>query len=172
MTLAEPFLAELEQESAATRRVLERLPADRLDWRPHAKSYALGQLALHVARLPAEIVQMLSTDRLELSSVAFGVPEGVSKDEILATFESSLATARGYFAGLSNDRAMETWRLVHGDLEVMSAPRIGIVRGFMLNHLYHHRGQVLVYLRMLDVPLPSVYGPTADENPFAALLGA
>lgn len=172
MNLADPFLTELEQESATTRRVLERLPADRLGFRPHAKSYSLGQLALHVARLPAELTQMLSTDRLELSGVAFGIPEGVTKDEILATFESSLGTAREFLSGMSNERATQTWRLVHGEMELMAIPRLGVVRGFMLNHLYHHRGQVLVYLRMLDVPLPSVYGPTADENPFAAILGA
>jgi len=171
MTIASSLIPELEQESAATRRVLERIPGDQLPWRPHRKSYSLGQLALHVARIPSDLVEMARPGELQLSEVSFGIPDDRTKAQILEAFESSLASAKAYLAAVDDAAAMSTWRLRHGDIEVMAMPRIGLLRGLMFNHLYHHRGQLLVYLRLLDVPVPIVYGATADENPFAALMG-
>lgn len=172
MTIASTLVPELEQESVSTRRVLERIPSDRLAWRPHPKSYSIGQLGLHVALIPADLARMLANDELQLSSVSFGVREDATKAEIIRTFEDSLATGRDFLAKLTDPQCMATWRLMHGTTEVMAMPRIAVVRALMLNHLFHHRGQLQVYLRMLDIPVPVVYGATADENPFAALLAA
>lgn len=170
MTIAAALVPELEHESVATRRVLDRLPADQLRWKPHVKSYSLGQLALHVARLPAEVSRMASSDVTQVANVDFTLPDDHSKQQLIEVFESSLVAGREYLAALEDAAALDTWRLRHGDVEVMAMPRIGLLRGLMFNHLYHHRGQLLVYLRLLDVPVPIVYGVTADENPLQALL--
>lgn len=172
MTQAGSFVPEMMAESAATRGVLESIPADRLDWRPHKRSYSIGQLALHVAQIPADLARMLGPDDLQLSSVSFGVREDATKAEILKTFEDSLEVGKAYLANLDDAKAMTTWRLLHGSKEVMAMPRIAAVRAIMMNHIYHHRGQLQVYLRLLEIPVPVVYGATADVNPFAALLSA
>lgn len=166
MSMVEPLIAELEQESEATRRLLERVPEEKLDWRPHEKSMSLGQLALHIASTPGAIAGLMEMD--EVPPPDFGTnPLPGSKAEVLAAFEESLVQAREAMVALDDDRAMATWRVVDGGEELMALPRIGLLRAIMLNHWYHHRGQLTVYLRMLDVPLPAVYGASADENAFA-----
>jgi uncharacterized damage-inducible protein DinB len=167
MAIADAFIGELEMESATTRRVLERVPGDRLSWRPHEKSSSLGQLALHVATLPAQLTAFVSGDRLDLTKVDTRQPAPASQLEIMAEFDRSLATARAYLQALGDPRASEVWTLCAGDTDLFAAPRAAVIRSFLFNHLYHHRGQLLVYLRLLNVAVPSVYGPTADENPFA-----
>ncbi len=166
MSIAESFSAEIDQEAATTKRVLERVPAGKLSWKPHEMSMSLGQLALHTATIPGAIAKLITPDRFELPS-SFGPPEPATSEELVPALESSVATAKEHLGGLDDEAALSTWTLAKGGQEVMAAPRIGIVRSIMLNHWYHHRGQLSVYLRLLDVPVPSIYGPSADENPFA-----
>lgn len=171
MTIAEVLLAELEQEAHATRRVLERVPHAHLSWRPHPKSMSLGQLALHVATIPGNVASLAAVDTLP-EPPQFVQPEAATAAELPSALEASIAQARQVLAGLDDAAMNATWRLMHQGRELMALPRAAMLRVIMLNHWYHHRGQLLVYLRMHDVPLPSVYGPTADENPFAAAMSA
>jgi uncharacterized damage-inducible protein DinB len=157
---------ELEMEAQTTRRVLERVPEDKLSWKPHAKSYSLGQLALHTAAVPGALSHILTPDTFSVRNLSQG--EAKNSAELYAALDQSVATARTLIQGLTPERATATWTLVNGDKTIMAAPRIALVRSLVFNHWYHHRGQLLVYLRLLDVPVPSVYGPTADENPFTA----
>ncbi len=158
------LLAELEQEAQTTRRVLQRVPGDKLGWRPHPKSSSLGQLALHVAIIPSLGLHVLGPDVLEAPE--FVQPEPRTAAELLPTLEESLVSARRFLSELTPERAEGMWRLVNGGRELMAAPRIAMVRTLMFNHWYHHRGSLVVYLRLLDVPLPAVYGPSADEKAF------
>ena len=164
MRLVDPFIAELEQEAETTRRVLERIPEARLGWRPHPKSMSLGQLALHIATTPGGVAQVARLDSMERPQ--FDRPEPKSKREVLEALEQSVATAMEFLRGLDDARATESWSMTLAGKPIFSMPRLGVVRTIMLNHWYHHRGEMQVYLRLLDVPVPSVYGPTADENPF------
>jgi uncharacterized damage-inducible protein DinB len=166
MRLIDPILAELEQEAHATRRVLARVPDAHLSWRPHPKSFSLGQLALHVATIPGMVAKLAALDSLP-EPPQFVQPSATSAGELVPAFEASLAQARQLLDGFDDARMAATWRLMSGGRELMAMPRAAVLRMIMLNHWYHHRGQLLVYLRMHDVPLPSVYGPTADESPFA-----
>ena len=163
--MTDPLLMELDMEAQTLRRVLERVPETKLAWKPHHKSFSLGQLALHTAGVPGLLAHILTEDTFEVSP--FEQAEAKSCAELFTTLDESLKTARSLIEGLTPERAMATWKLTSGDRTIMAAPRIGLVRALMFNHWYHHRGQLLVYLRLLDIPVPSVYGPTADENPFA-----
>jgi uncharacterized damage-inducible protein DinB len=166
MRIVDPFLAELEQEAATTRRLLERVPGDQLAWRPHPKSMSLGQLAQHIAQTPGQIASMMAGDSFELPD--FGEqPAATSTAQLLADFEADIALAKTTLNGWDDARAMASWSVIKGDKALMTMARIGFMRAIGLNHWYHHRGQLSVYLRELNVPLPSIYGPSADENPFA-----
>lgn len=164
MSIAQSLIPELEREGATTRRVLERVPEGKLDWRPHAKSMSLGQLSLHIAGMPGNISEIAALD--ELSMPQFGQPTADSTAQLLSTLDEGLVKAKAFLGGLDDARAMAEWKIVKDGQVVLAVPRIGVVRMIMLNHWYHHRGQLSVYLRLLDVPLPSIYGPSADENPF------
>ena len=165
------LLAEMDQEAQSTARVLERVPQAQLSWRPHAKSMSLGQLALHVATIPGNVAQLASHATIP-EPPAFIQAEAATAAELVPALKASLAKARAVLGGMDDAKLMETWRLMSGNKELMAMPRAAVIRMIMLNHWYHHRGQLLVYLRMHNVPLPSVYGPTADENPFAAAMAA
>jgi uncharacterized damage-inducible protein DinB len=165
MSVTQALIGELEQEAATTRRVLERVPEDKLGWKPHEKSMSLGQLALHIANTLGTVAKMAA--RNDVSPPDFQQAEAGSSAEVLAALDESVAKAKTYLAGVSDESAAEEWRVVAGGQTVMAMPRMGLLRAIMLNHWYHHRGQMTVYLRELDVPVPSVYGPSADENPFA-----
>jgi len=163
--MTDPILAELDQEAATTRRVLERVPGDKLGWRPHPKSMSLGQLALHVATTPGQVAALLSQGELELPE--FGnAPAATTSAELLPALEESVGRARAFLNSQTDDSVMSTWKLMKNGKLLFAVPRIGAVRSIMLNHWYHHRGQLSVYLRLLNVPVPSIYGPSADENPF------
>jgi uncharacterized damage-inducible protein DinB len=159
---------ELENEAEITGRVLARVPADKLTWKPHAKSMTLGQLALHTANIPGLFARVLAADSFQIDPARFGnSPQPASHGEIMDAHQESLAAAKDFLDGLSTEKAEAIWRLMLADRELMAPPREWVVRGFMLNHWYHHRGQLSVYLRLLDVPVPVIYGASADENPFA-----
>jgi uncharacterized damage-inducible protein DinB len=166
MAIADALIGELEQEAATTRRVLERVPADKLSWKPHDKSMSLGQLALHIATTPGNIASMAVPNPASPPE-SFEQAVAQSVDELLPTLEDSVAKAKEILGGFDDAAMMETWSIGAGGKTLMSMPRIGWLRAIMLNHWYHHRGQLSVYLRLLDVPVPSIYGPSADENPFA-----
>jgi uncharacterized damage-inducible protein DinB len=165
MSIAESLLMEFDQEAQTTKRVLERVPDDKLTWKPHPRAFSLGQLALHIAAGPGQIVAAASQDTAEAPN--FAQPEAKSRQEVLETFSKSMASARTALKNMDDARLMSTWRLVKNGNPVMEVPRIAFLRSILMNHTYHHRGQLSVYLRMLDVPVPSIYGPSADENPFA-----
>lgn len=164
MAIAADLLQELEQEAGATRRVLERVPDAHLDWRPHPKSWSLGQLALHVAQVPGGVAQLAMQS--PASPPQFVQERPQRSADLVPALDDSISTAKSMLGSASDATMMETWRLVAGDRELLAMPRAAFVRAIMLNHWYHHRGQLLVYLRQLDIPVPSVYGPSADENPF------
>jgi uncharacterized damage-inducible protein DinB len=165
MRLADSILMELEQEGQTTRRVLERIPNDKLSWKPHAKSYSLGQLALHIASAPEKVAALAAMDTVE--APVFSQAEAKSRYEVLDTFSKSLDSAKDTVGKMDDARLTSIWTLTKDGNTLMTVPRIGFLRSVLLNHVYHHRGQLSVYLRMLDVPVPSIYGPSADENPFA-----
>jgi uncharacterized damage-inducible protein DinB len=161
-----PMLNEFHRECATTRRVLDRVPADRLTWTPHAKSMTIGKLAHHIASVPAGISRIAQNDVHEIDPAAFAAPQPKDKQEILDAFDASSKTAQEFIEGLSESAATATWRLKANGKEILAIPRVELIRNIMFNHLYHHRGQLSVYLRLLEVPVPSIYGPSADENPF------
>ena len=164
MTLAETLLQELEQEAQTTKRVLERVPDDRLGWRPHPKARTLGELALHIATVPGAVAELSVTSPVQVPQ--FTDPPLRHASELLPALDASLGKARRALGAMSDATITASWRLMHGDRELIDIPRIAFLRSVMLNHWYHHRGQLSVYLRALDVPIPSIYGPSADENPF------
>ena len=168
MRMIDPLLMEFDREASTTRRVLERVPEGKLDWAPHPKSYTLGKLATHVARLP-EWTKALFADRFDFAATALDPLREVPPTTagLVALHDKMIAEAKGALAQLDDAKAMGNWSLVAGSKTFFTMPRIAVVRSFILNHTIHHRGQLTVYLRLLDVPLPPVYGPTADENPFA-----
>lgn len=165
MTAIQMLLSELDHEARATRRLLERVPGDCLNYRPHEKSMTLGQLALHLAVVPGGIAQLSRRSPAQVPEFKHQSPQTAA--ELVPTLERSLATAHEVLGGLDDAALGETWRLVDGDREVVAQPVGVMLRALMLNHWYHHRGQLCVYLRQVGVPVPSVYGPSADENPFA-----
>jgi uncharacterized damage-inducible protein DinB len=165
MAIIDGLLLELEQETEVTRRVLERVPNDKLDWRPHPKARPLGQLALHIATVPGGVAELVMSGT-KVQAPDFADPSPQSAAELVPALEESISKAKKVLTGISDEDLMKTWSLMVGDKEVFAIPRVGMLRSIMLNHWYHHRGQLSVYLRELDVPIPSIYGPSADENPF------
>jgi len=164
MSLTQKLIAELRREASSTRKVLERVPEDRLDWSPHPKSMSLGQLALHVARLPGGIAELLTPAEVEAPNVP--LPAARSLQELLAALQHGVDHAAERFEEWGEGGLEETWKMRIDGRTAIESPRYEMIRSLMMNHIYHHRGQLTVYLRLLEVPLPPVYGPTADENPF------
>jgi uncharacterized damage-inducible protein DinB len=164
-SLMEPILQEFRDEMPATRRLLERVPQEKLGWKPHAKSRSLGELATHIANIPGMAEKIATTEEFSPSTAPPAPMATV--EEIRAAFEKNARAGEAALSGLSDDAAQAEWRFVFRGKEIFRRPRAAALRTNLLNHLYHHRGQLSVYLRLLDVPVPVVYGPTADENPFA-----
>ena len=165
MALIDGLLQELEQEAQTTKRVLERVPEAHLGWKPHQKSMTLGQLAMHVAIVPGGVAEAAAQPSMQRPLFEHPSPAGSS--ELLPILDDSIKRARKALQSLDDSALMATWRILDGDREILAMPRVAFIRSIMLNHWYHHRGQLSVYLRQLNVPLPSIYGPSADENPFA-----
>jgi uncharacterized damage-inducible protein DinB len=166
MALIDGMLRELEEEAQTTRRVLERVPDDQLNWRPHEKARTLGELALHVAIVPGGVAQLIASPS-PAQAPRFADPTPKNASELIPALEESVAKAKSLLGGMSDAALTETWRMMQGERELFAVPRMALLRSIMLNHWYHHRGQLTAYLRALGVPVPSIYGPSADENPFA-----
>jgi uncharacterized damage-inducible protein DinB len=163
MVTVADILSELEQEAPATRRVLERVPAHQLGWKPHDKSMTLGQLAMHVANLPGAIAEISTKASFDVKT-PIPRPEATSTSEVLALFEESIARAQTILKGMSDDQLATPWSMMNGSQKLWSIPRSAFLRSVMLNHWYHHRGQLTVYLRQTGAPVPAVYGDSADEK--------
>lgn len=155
---------EFEREMQTTRRVLERIPTDKFDWKPHDKSMPLGSLASHVANVPKWVVFTVGQSELDPGTV--NLPAATSTEELLSAFDANVAEALASFDQLDGEKLAASWSLLRGGKPLFTMPRAAVLRNFVLNHLIHHRGQLSVYLRLLDIPVPSIYGPSADENPF------
>jgi uncharacterized damage-inducible protein DinB len=163
MKLSDVLLLDFDSEMEKTRKTLERIPADKPDWTPHGKSMPMGRLAMHVATLPGFGSAVLTTSELDFMTHK-GPPLVLeSREQLLGAFDKSSSELRSQLAAMSDDQLMEHWRMRAGDRVFVDAPRAVLYRGVFLNHLIHHRAQLGVYLRLLDIPVPGTYGPSADE---------
>ena len=167
MAIRDGLLAEFQHEMGVTRKALERVPEGKSDWVPHAKSMKLGRLAGHLAELPSLVVPALSQESLDFR--APGAPPRVpyvmtTRQDLLATFDKNVSAASAAVAATDDAAFAKTFTLLAGGKQIFSLPRVAAFRGFVLNHIIHHRGQLTVYLRLNDVPVPSIYGPSADEG--------
>jgi uncharacterized damage-inducible protein DinB len=170
MALRDSILPEFDHEMAVTRKTLERVPEDKPDWKPHDKSMTMGRLAGHVAELPGFVTMCLQQDSFNVRPAGGGPSRQplvmTSRKQLLDDFDKNVAGLRNTLSTASDETLLQSWSLFAGDKAIFTAPRIGVVRSFCLNHVIHHRAQLGVYLRLNNVPVPSVYGPSADENPF------
>lgn len=164
MSIAQALLAEFEIQAPITKRFLERLPEDKLMWKPHEKSMSAGQLAYHLASVPGGIVNFVASNPAVAPEFA-SFPQPASRGEILEKFDESIMTVRTELPKFDDFAMQETWRLLAGGREVLAEPRAGFLRDVMLSHWYQHRGQFSVYLRLLNVAVPASWGPSADEPP-------
>ena len=165
--ISEAMLPEFDHEVVGIRKTLERVPEDKLDWRPHPKSMTMGGLATHVANILTWAVTAVDTESLDLAPGGTPLPGPTpvkSRQELLETFDKNVAAARKAIAGAGDMHLMKSWTLLHNGKQVLSLPRVAVLRSFVMNHSIHHRAQLGVYLRMNDVPVPSIYGPSADEG--------
>ena len=162
--IAQLAFGDLAHELASTRRILDRVPDGRHDWAPHAKSMTLGKLANHVADMPRFTLAIADRDELDLADKGFALPAAQTRAELLAHFDQGAAALTDAVARLDADALARTWTLRAGDHVILAMPRGALIRGMGINHLVHHRAQLQVYLRLLDVPVPGLYGPSADER--------
>ncbi len=163
MAIKDALLPEFDHEMATARKVIERVPEDKFAYKPHDKSMSMGRLASHIAEMPNWATSGITLDALDLAS-GYKPFEAASNAELLAAFDKSVAGARAAIAGASDETFMKNWSLKNGDQTLMTMPKIAVVRTFVMNHVIHHRGQLSVYLRLNNVPVPSIYGPSADEG--------
>ncbi len=163
MPLNQAFLPEFDHEMANTRKSLERVPDGKSDWKPHPKSMTLGGLATHLATINHWAEAIVGQDSFDVTN-APPTPVLKSKAELLGAFDKNVATARKAIAAATDEQLMKPWSLISGGKAVFTLPRIGVLRSFVMNHVIHHRAQLGVYLRLNDVPVPSIYGPSADEG--------
>ena len=167
--LAGAFLSELENEAKVTRTVLERVPADKFDWKPHEKSMAMGALATHLSNIPSWANYTIDGDSLDLAPGGVPLPGATpakSTAELLNTFDGNVAKARAAIAGASDEDLFKGWALQRAGNTIMTLPKVAVLRGFVMSHIIHHRAQLGVYLRLNDIPVPAIYGPSADEGAF------
>ena len=169
MPLNDALLAEFDQEMASTRRTLERVPDDKLAWKPHPKSGTMGWLASHIATMvgwTTDTIEKESFDMAPPGTPPIAMPMAKSRTELLGWFDNGVAKARAAIAGASDQTLMHSWSLLSGGKPMFTMPRTAVLRTFVMNHIIHHRAQLGVYLRMNDIPVPSIYGPSADEAGF------
>jgi uncharacterized damage-inducible protein DinB len=161
--IAAAFLDELENEAKVTRTVLERVPADKFDYQPHEKSMAFGRLASHIAEMFGWTNATLKQDVLDFATMDYKPFEPKSTEELLAFLDEHLANARQTLTETSDETFLTDWTMRNGDQVYFTLPKVAVMRSFVMNHIIHHRGQLSVYLRLNDIPVPSMYGPSADE---------
>ena len=166
MSLSQSLLPELDQEMAGTRKILERVPEDKLAWKPHAKSFTMGALATHVAMLPGWGTYTLEGDSFDLAAPGATTPPppAASRKDLLELFDRNLKAFRAALATTQDAQLLVPWTLRSGEHIIFTLPRLAVLRSSVMNHMIHHRAQLGVYLRLNDVPLPGLYGPTADEK--------
>jgi uncharacterized damage-inducible protein DinB len=163
MTMSQALLPEFDNEMRLTRKALERVPDDKFDWKPHAKSMALGRLAAHLAELPAFGAAMIKTDVIDFDKGEYKPAVANNGADVLALFDKTTAEAREAIAGATDDDLRQPWKMIYQQKALFDAPRVVGLRGMFMNHVVHHRGQLTVYLRLNDIAVPSIYGPSADE---------
>jgi uncharacterized damage-inducible protein DinB len=169
MAISQSLLPEFEMEMANTRKTLERVPDEKFDWKPHAKSGSMGWLAGHLANLPQWAVMTLQQDTLDIAPAGgqpWKLPEIKNRKQVLEMFDQNFADAKKAIAAASDEQLMRPWSLLKTGQTIMTMPKIVVLRSFVLNHTIHHRAQMGVYLRLNDIPVPSIYGPSADEGAF------
>ena len=169
MAISDSILSEFDQEMANTRKTLERVPAEKFDWKPHQKSTSMGGLATHLSTLPSWTTYTLEHETLDLAPGGQPLPTATipaTTAELLKIFDDNVATARAAIARTGDEEFMKMWQLLRNGVTLLTLPKVAVLRGFVLNHNIHHRAQLGVYLRLNDIPVPSIYGPSADENPF------
>lgn len=165
MNLGQILAQELQHEAQSTRKMLERVP-DKFAWQPHEKSMPLGRLATHVAEIPQWTRAIVTQDELDFAKSDYKPETLNNATELVALFDKIVADSVGLLQNASDADLMRSWQLRNGEKVLLEMPKAAVVRSMVFNHLIHHRGQLSVYLRLNDVPLPSVYGPTADEQMF------
>ena len=163
MAIKDALLPEFDREMAIARKVIERVPAEKFDYKPHDKSMTMGRLASHIAEMPTWATTGILKDSLDLAA-GYTPFEPKSTADLLEAFDNNVAGAHNAIAGVNDETLMKSWSLKRGDVTLMTMPKIAVVRSFVLNHVIHHRGQLSVYLRLNDIPVPSIYGPSADEG--------
>jgi len=166
MAISQALLPEFDREMATTRKMLERFPEDKVDWKPHDTCMTLGRLAGHVAEIPGWTVMTVTQDRLELDPGKFTPSVMSSRAETLKKFDETIQAARATIAGASDEALMKPWSLVVNGITVFSAPKAAVLRSFVMSHMIHHRGQLAAFYRIAGVAVPSIYGPSKDEQIF------
>jgi uncharacterized damage-inducible protein DinB len=166
MGIGQSMLPEFDQEMANTRKTLERVPDDKFEWTPHPKSFPMGKLATHLANLPSWTNVTIDMDEFDMApgGVQMKTPECHSQKELLATFDENLSRARKALQGITDEKMFQSWSLLASGEKLFSLPRIAVLRSFVMNHIIHHRAQLGVYLRLNEIPVPALYGPSADEQ--------
>ena len=167
MPIRDALLPEFDHEMANTRKTLERVPDDKLDWKPHEKSWSMGSLATHLSTIPSWAFETIQKDSLDIAPPGGPPPRqapAASTQELLDRFDKSVTAGREAIAGASDEHLMKPWSLLSGGNIVLTMPRIAVLRGFVMSHTIHHRAQLGVYLRLNDIPVPAIYGPSADEG--------
>ena len=162
--LATAFLAELDNEAKVTRQCLERVPAEKFDWKPHEKSMTFGRLASHIAEMFGWTGSTLQHDVLDFATMEYTPFEPRTTEELVAFFDKHIADAKAALADASDETFMKDWTMRNGEQVYFTMPKVAVMRSFVMNHIVHHRGQLSVYLRLNDIAVPSIYGPSADEG--------
>jgi uncharacterized damage-inducible protein DinB len=164
MSIKDNLLPEYDHEMAVTRRVLERVPLDQADWKPHPKSMSMGELASHIVHIPGWVGSIVLGASYDMAAAAAQTrPSYASTADLLAAFDKSVSEARAAIDSKSDPEMISNWSFMHGDKVLVSMPKAGVFRSLLLNHLIHHRGQCSVYIRLKGAAVPSIYGPSADE---------
>ncbi|HVP47623.1 MAG TPA: DinB family protein [Bryobacteraceae bacterium] len=167
MAISQALLPEFDHEMSNTRKTLERIPENDLAWKPHPKSMTLGRLAGHVAEMPGWAVPTIAQDSLDIAPAGTPRPQGTvaqSRQHVLELFDKNVKDARAAIAAASDEQLMKPWSLLVGGKTIFTMPKIAVLRSMVMNHTIHHRAQLGVYLRLNNIPVPSIYGPSADEG--------
>lgn len=159
-----PLIGEFKHEASSTKRMLERVPAEKFDWKPHEKSMTLGRLAAHVAEIPGLMTAALTTEELDFAKGQYPRITPTTLEELMQKYQQTYDKAIETLTAASDESLLQSWTLRRGDHVIFTNPRIAAIRSLVMNHFIHHRGQLSVYLRLLNVPLPGIYGPSADEQ--------